>query len=167
MKSCLRLCCAAACVLGMWSTQLSADTLYVNNITGEDGYDGRAAEPVNEMNGPFRTINRAMSKARAGWTINIANTGEPYREPVSINGHQLGRQHDLPLRIIGNNAVISGERPIAIEDWSLAGRDLWMFSPPRKGWYLLLIDGRPVPEVPCPKDALELPALRPGQWCAY
>ena len=167
MKRSLRLACGVACLVALWSMDLRAETLYVNNITGEDSYDGRAAEAINEFNGPFRTIRHALEKARAGWTIVIADSGEPYREAISVSGTQLGRSVDLPLRIVGNNAVISGERLLTIEDWTLVGRDLWKFSPPRKGWYLLMIDGRPAPEVPCAKDALDRPALRPGQWCAY
>jgi hypothetical protein len=167
MKRSLRLACGIACLVAFWLLDLRAETIYVNNITGEDTYDGRAAEAVNEHNGPYRTIRHALERARSGWTVVLADTGEPYREAISVSGAQLGQSIDLPLRIVGNNAVISGERPLTIDDWTYMGRDLWRFSPPRKGWYLLLIDGRPAPEVPCAKDALVMPELRPGQWCAY
>ena len=145
----------------------AATTYFVDMLAGDDAFDGQAEVPLTDTSGPYRTITRAMRSVRAGDTLNIINRGKPYYESVELLGGRLGEEAHIPIVINGNNCVISGARPIPQGGWELAGKDLWKFSPLRKGWFQLLLNGRPVREIPCPRNARLRPELEPQTWCAW
>jgi len=64
----------------------SQNILYVNNVLGNDAYDGlspiTAGSPVN---GPKRTISNAITTALPGALIYIAATGISYVESPNVN----------------------------------------------------------------------------------
>src|SRR5579871_4227572 len=76
----------AAALTGLvgFSQVAAARDLFVNNVTGDDVLDGTAPEGQHLGQGPFRTIAKALRVAGAGDHIELANTGQPYREQVAV-----------------------------------------------------------------------------------
>jgi len=70
-------------------------TFYVDNSRRKASDEGPGTEAE-----PFKTIQRAVSRARAGDTVRIRKG--VYREAVSISGGRLG----APIRVIGEKGVV-------------------------------------------------------------
>jgi hypothetical protein len=112
---------SAAVTVGNWSP------IYVNNQTGSDDFDGRAAESAGDgKSGPLKTIMQAVRKCAVGARIEIANTGVDYRESVSIGGFKKGRA-DSPLIIDGHGAYVSGLVALAADQWISHKDDIYYF----------------------------------------
>ena len=90
---------------------------FVNNIAGSDLNDGSAPDNSIAGSGPFRTIARAMRGAGKGDTVILANTGEPYREMVSVQGGRHSGTVDFPFRLVGNGSILDGTTPIPHLQW--------------------------------------------------
>lgn len=144
-----------------------AAILYVDNRQGRDVYNGRAARPIDLASGPVRTIDRALRLAGPGDTIIVANTGVPYTGPVALAGSDNGGFEGLPLTIVGNGAIVDGSQPIDPAGWSRVAPGLWRMTPWRKGTYLLLEGGRPLPEHPRPRHLGGLEDVPDGHWTAH
>jgi len=133
--------------------------LYVNNITGDDNFDGLKAAPENDgKTGPFATIGKAFASVNTSDQIHIANTGKPYK-----GGNLLGKAggtSDKPLVINGNGALISGLDRIPGEKWipvrnGIVATDFWPMSnflksyAPIQHWIgspqIWWLDGKPAP----------------------
>ena len=107
-------------VLAINGIPADAKTIYVDNQSGADRADGLIEKPTNEFSGPVRTIKRAMQLARSGDVINIASTGVPYYESLSIVGRRLSGTTDESFRIVGNGAVLSGAHAVPETGWQKA-----------------------------------------------
>lgn len=143
-----------------------ARDIFVDNQIGEDGREGATADPAGEVSGPVATIRRAMKLAGPGDRIILANTGEPYRECVTIQGyHRSGFHASYPLTLEGNGAVLDGSIPIDDNAWESVGNDLWRTQPKRMSYQVLLLDGQPAKRIPMERGARELPELKPLEWC--
>ncbi|MAG93366.1 MAG: hypothetical protein CMJ48_06410, partial [Planctomycetaceae bacterium] len=138
-----------------------------DNLNGDDASDGRSAEASSSVAGPVRSIGRGLALARRGDTIVIANNGKPYRESIQITGHRLSGFAGTDMTVLGNGAVVTGERAVPPAAWKKLDNDLWKLVPQRKGFYLLLREGERVVEVDCPNDATRLPNLGAGEWCVW
>lgn len=166
-KSWCRSVLAAAVTVALSGSVGHAVDLYVDNAAGHDRFDGRFALPTGRVEGPVRTIRRALFLARPGDRILLADTGAPYYESLSLTGARHDGFSEAPLTIVGNGATLSGARMLPPEAWRYRGGDLWTFTPFRKGYYLLLLEGKPVPEIVAPTDAPAMPELPVGHWCAW
>jgi len=101
--------------------------VHVNNLTGSDAFDGCAAVPAGDGKaGPFKTIMQAVRKCAAGARIEIAHTGEDYRETVSIEGLKKGLA-DAPLIIDGHGAYVTGLVKLSPEQWVPFKGDVYYF----------------------------------------
>ncbi len=113
-------------------------TLYVNNRTGNDTFDGRAAEPAADGKaGPFATIMKAVSMAPVSAHIEIANTGMDYREYVRVEHNARGTP-GAPFVIDGHGATVSGLLEVPAERWTRLKDDIYWFKN-------MLPDGKPGP----------------------
>lgn len=148
-----------------------ADVFYVDNLQGNDGFDGRSDHPVGRITGPTKTISRALRLARGGDTIIVANTGTPYYESLSLAGPKSSGYRGLPFTIVGNGAIVDGSRRVPPRAWKRIGANLWRFVPWRKGYFQLLLNDKPVPEFreKVPRtNATGLSAKIPaGQWTVW
>jgi Right handed beta helix region len=149
------------------STPCLATDLYVDNLRGSDGYDGRSASPVSDVNGPTKTVTRAVQLARAGDRIIIHNTGVAYYEGISLVGGRHSGFPALPFAIVGNGAVLDGSRAVGPRMWRRVGPDLWKLVPWRKGHFQLIENDKPVPEVRLPQRPDSLPKIPVGRWFAW
>jgi hypothetical protein len=153
--------------IGPAVTAARAATYFVDNRMGDNSFDGSTPEPTDTRTGPMRTIAHALKRARGGDTIMIANRGFPYYESISLTGARIGASGAGTLQIFGNGATLTGARPVPPQSWTEVGRELWKFTPWRKGHYRLLLKEEPVPEAPAAKDWTALQALPPGQWAVF
>lgn len=141
---------------------------FVDNRVGDDGFDGQSELPLGGRQGPFLSINKALTKVHAADTIHIANQGLPYYEALSLSGARCSGFGFQSFRILGHGAVLSGARPIPPDAWNEADVvNLWHFTPRRKGWYQLINGTQALPEVFVPRSATALPEIPAGHWCAW
>ena len=101
----MRLALSLLC-LGLCDLAVGGD-LFVSNVAGDDRRDGRAGRLVEAGHGPVRSIGKALRLAAAGDRIIVENTGEPYRETLSMMGARQGASPVGPLVIEGRGAVLA------------------------------------------------------------
>ncbi len=154
-------------VMLLQSPLVSARVIYVDNLRGNDMFDGTTQAAINSYTGPVRTVGRGLQRMRPGDTLSIANTGRPYYESMELVGGKFSGQPLHPVTIEGNGAELNGSFPVPPQAWRKVGEQLWKITPVRKGFYLLILDNKPLPEVPVPAGARELPEIPAGQWAAW
>lgn len=98
------------------SFQLHGVELYVNNVSGNDSYDGLSQLALPDNRGPLKTINAAIKNAGPGDTIQITPTGTLYRQTASFYGHK-GGEPGKPITLDGNGVTLSGAEPCASDGW--------------------------------------------------
>jgi hypothetical protein len=153
--------------IGGRSEIANAATLYVDNLRGDDAFDGTTAVPQGVRLGPVRSIQRAMERARKGDAILIVNNGIPYYESLSLIGSRHSGNPSAPFVIDGNGCIISGARAVPAGAWQSLPEFLWKLSPWKKGHAQLLLGQAVVPEHPCPRNAKSLPKIPAGSWSVW
>jgi len=127
---CLSAACLSAFLCGAARgepPQAERAVVHVNNLTGSDDFNGCAAAPAGDGKaGPFKTIMQAVRRCAAGARIEIAHTGEDYRETVSIEGFKKGLA-DAPLIIDGHGAYVTGLVKLSPEQWVSFKGDVYYF----------------------------------------
>jgi hypothetical protein len=136
-----------------------ARDIYVNNIIGDDQNSGRTAVPNAEF-GPVRSIKRALKLAYFGDHIVIENTGEPYRECLTLHGHRHSGSSLNPFVIEGNGAVLEGTGEIPEAAWEHVQQSTFRFRPSHHGHQQLYRNGELLPRV----SSTQLDALAPHSW---
>jgi hypothetical protein len=145
----------------------SARDIFVDNVAGDDRFDGALASTGSGGSGPIRTIACALRKAQKADRIIIAATDQPYRESLTL---QAGRHSGItghPFEIVGNGAILEGAGPVPPDAWEHAHGGVFRFPPRRMSYQMLFLDGKPVDRVAVPRSALALPELQPLQWCLF
>lgn len=146
------------------ASSVAARDIYVDNQSGNDTLTGRSPGAQGRGNGPVRTIAKAMRLATPGDHIVLADTGEPYREQVTIQGGpRSGISGNVPLILEGNGAVIDGSVPVPDEAWEGVGGDVFRFAPEIKSHQSLWVEGETTTRLPVSGNVL--PKLEPLQWC--
>ncbi|MHC4399790.1 MAG: right-handed parallel beta-helix repeat-containing protein [Planctomycetota bacterium] len=160
--------CAACWLLVLWqaSTTLARD-IYVDNFAGDDAFTGQQPRSMSDMSGPVRSINRALKLARQGDRIVLKNTGEPYRESISVVGSRHSGYSARPLIIEGNGAILDGSAPVPAEAWEHYRGPVFRFRPPRLAYQQLFQNDRPVDRVIASRESDDPPPLGPLQWCLF
>lgn len=154
---------AAAVAAG--ANSASASDIYVNNVLGNDRSNGRRPEP-GEF-GPVRTIARALQLAQAGDRIVLADSGQPYRESISLVGSRHSGAAGRPFVLDGNGAILEGSAPVPPDAWQHYRGHVFRFQPPGTAFQQLLLGALPAPRVPAHDRDPEPPFLQPLQWCLY
>jgi len=154
----------AAALLGLLGSPGLARDIFVNNQTGDDVRDGSLAVAQGIL-GPCRTIAKALRIAQRGDQIVIANTGQPYRESITIQGPRHSGSERFPFTITGNGATLDGTMSLAGATWEYAGHNTFRTRPPYLSFQQLFLDNQPaVRRQPSPGNA---PELQPRQWCLF
>ncbi len=144
-----------------------ADIIFVNNVTGDDQFNGLASEIRTQIDGPVATIGRAVKIATGTDSIVIANTGEPYVESVTLNRPDQAGSEAYPIIIEGNGATMRGAARLPDGVWRRVGEGTYRYQPFRKGHYQLVVNGKVAVEARADRSADAPPALQPLQWCAH
>jgi hypothetical protein len=149
------------------ATQVAARDIFVDNVAGDDHSRGLQSATIGS-DGPVRTIARALALALPRDRIMLANTGQPYRESISLVGGDHSGVPYEPFVLDGNGATLDGTALVPPSAWEFAGvGDVFRFRPPKMAHQLLYLEGRPLVRVPLAPGAEALPALAPLEWCLW
>src|SRR5262245_14854484 len=96
-----------ACILLITSSAVARD-IFVDNMLGDDRRGGSVAAPTGDGGGPCQSIAKALRIALPGDRIIVANTGQPYRESITVQGPRHSGSERYPTTIIGNGATLDG-----------------------------------------------------------
>lgn len=140
-----------------------ARDLIVDNLRGSDSQNDRGLIAGPATYGPYRSINRALAGAQTGDRIVLTNTGEPYRESISLNGLRHSGYPGAPFEIIGNGATLDGTVAPGMERWRPVGGDVWQLEPTPPGYGLLVHGGRPLRKIETTAGG-DLDGLEPLSW---
>jgi hypothetical protein len=155
---------AAAWILVLWMFGSgAARDVYVNNVAGNNASDGGRADAEAES-GPVRTLERAFQLVERGGRVLLTNTGEPYREMISLSDVNQRGYPDQPLVIVGNGAVLDGTVVAAPGAWRHENDNIFSFRPRRLAFQQLFRDGRPLRHVRATTFAGAVVALEPLDW---
>ena len=157
----------ASVLVAVGASPVRAVTFYVNNLSGNDGYSGRAAQLGGLRIGPVRTINRALRLARRGDRIELANTGQPYRESITFFGRRNSGIDGHPFVFEGNGAIVEGADPVPHTAWRPYSNYILSFRPPGLTYQQLFRDARPLTRRPVTNAAKGLPELKPLEWALH
>jgi len=164
----MRFTLAAACLVTcLHYNVVSARDIYVDNLVGNDEFDGLHSVVSDSRTGPVQSLRRAMHIARFGDQINLTRTGAIYYDSLSLTGSRHSGTPNYPFTLIGNGATLSGMRAVPPEGWRKAGTDVWKLTLTRKGFYRLLRDGVPLPESKPEDIENPLASLAAGEWVAW
>jgi hypothetical protein len=153
-------------VLACASSLLARD-IHVDNLGGDDRNSGGSPQSSGTGGGPCRTIGRALQLATVGDRIVLANTGEPYRECITLQAARHSGSPERPFVLQGNGATLEGAASVHPDGWQHAGDSVFYFQPARTSFQQLFLDGVPLPRVPVDNNELRLPTLPPFHWCLF
>lgn len=164
----MRFILAAACLITCLQGGLvSARDIFVDNLVGDDLFDGLNSVVSDSRTGPVQTLRRAMHLARFGDQIILTRPGAVYYDSLSLTGTRHSGTQQYPFTLIGNGAILSGMRAVPPEGWRKTGPDVWKLTLTRKGFYRLLRDGVPLPESKPADIENPLASLAAGEWVAW
>jgi hypothetical protein len=95
-----------------------ARDLFVDNVAGNNENNGLLARNAAPGVGPLRSISAALRRVEPGDRIVIANTRQPYRECLTVQGARHSGSPRRPFVIEGNGAILDGS---AAPDGRFAG----------------------------------------------
>lgn len=154
----------------IWALLLSAAAgrdIYVNNLGGDDTFSGRQSESMADLSGPVRSIAKALRLAQQGDRIVLENTGQAYRESVSLVGSRHSGYSFQRFVIAGNGAILDGSAPVPAEAWEHYQGLVYRFRPPQLAHQQLFLNEKPIARVAVSGSAGEPPELEPLQWCLH
>jgi len=151
-------------VIWACSAALARD-ICVDNLAGDDRNDGRYPRGSTGMDGPVRTIERALRLAQSGDRVVLAKNAEPYRESISLVGSRRSGLSFRDFVLQGNGAVLDGSAPVPPDAWQYYRDATFRFRPPHLEYQQLFLNDRPAPRVIAGPLAGAPPELQPGQWC--
>ncbi|NLS95623.1 MAG: hypothetical protein GXX96_26110 [Planctomycetaceae bacterium] len=141
--------------------------IHVNNLAGNDRYLGIRPESLNDQAGPVKTIARALEIAIPGDRIVLANTGQPYRESLTLFGSRHSGSETRPLTIQGNGVILEGADEIDADSWQHVYDNVFRFRPRHLAYQQLFLDHRPLVRILCTHPCTTPPELQPLEWCLY
>jgi hypothetical protein len=144
-----------------------ARDIFVSNTEGDNRFTGQYSQNLPDLTGPVRTISRALKLAHRGDRIVVKNTGEAYRESLSLVGGRHSGDSYAPFTIEGNGAILDGSAPVPPKVWEHYRGPVFRFRPPRLDHQQLFLDDRPVPRVIADRLADDPPELKPLEWCLW
>ncbi len=140
--------------------------IFVDNIAGDDAFVGDFPTATTNVNGPVRTIGKALKLTLPGDRIVLAVTPAPYRECIALQGERHSGYAGRPLVLEGNGAILDGSEPVPDEAWEFVAGDVFRFQPARMAYQQLLRDGKPVVRNTAPRGE-KFPELGKLEWCLH
>lgn len=156
---------AAALLIGSASGVLARD-IFVDNVAGDDRREGESAQINGRAGGPVRSIGRALNLAARGDRIVIADSGQPYRESITLQAGRHSGVPSKPFTLLGNGAVLDGSAPVPADAWQHVEGNVFRFRPKRPTFQLLFLDGKPAQRRFVNRDE-GFPDLQPSEWCLH
>jgi hypothetical protein len=166
MRTTARYLTVTMALLVLVSPTLAGD-IFVSNTAGDNRFTGQYAKSSPDLTGPVRTISRALERAHRGDRIVVANTGQPYRESLSLMGGRHSGDTFTPFIIQGNGAVLDGSATVPAKLWEHYRGPVFRFRPPRLEHQQLFLNDRPASRVVVDRLADAPPELKPLEWCLW
>ena len=141
------------------ASPISARDWFVDNLSGSDSGNGTRVAPL-------KTIAKALQRAETGDRLVLNNTGQPYRESITIHGFRHSGTSFSPFQIVGNGAVLDGRKTIDSTRWELYEDNIFRFRPPSLAHQMLYRDDVPAPHR-IVKSRDELSNLETGEWALF
>ncbi|HVX13522.1 MAG TPA: right-handed parallel beta-helix repeat-containing protein [Pirellulales bacterium] len=141
----------------------AAATVYVDNAVGDDRHEGAQPSSI-DGDGPVRTLRRALQVCRAGDRVLLANTGEPYRETISLSTAAHCGNALSPFIIDGQGATLEGTEAVPRDAWENERGPVFRFRPPRTSYQQLFLDGKPATQRKMLAGETHFPKLQPLEW---
>ncbi len=141
----------------------TARDIIVDNVRGDDLNLGLAHDSVVHYGGPCRSIAKALRLARPGDRIVLTDTGEPYRESISLEGARHSGAAATPFILHGGGAILDGSVEVPHEHWEHFEGEVFRVRPRRMAYQQLFLEGRPVDYRPLEQE-LTLPELDRLEW---
>jgi hypothetical protein len=141
----------------------AAHDLFVNNLAGDDLFDGRWPDGRGAGSGPVKTLRQAIWLADTGDQITLANTGVPYHESVTLFGDRNSGGAVKPFTIDGSGAVLDGTVAIPDDEWHFDHGNVFRYRPERMAYQQLYIGGKPAVRRVAGADGA-VPDLKPLEW---
>ena len=148
------------------STRAMCRDIFVNNLSGDDRRTGEQEESLSALQGPVRSIARALRAAGPSDRIVIANTGEPYRESVTLQGARHSGSEAFPFTIEGNGATLDGTAPVHPGSWRVVADHVSEWTPQHFDFHQLFIAGKLAQFRPIYSPFM-LSELEPQQWTTW
>jgi hypothetical protein len=139
--------------------------IFVDNLLGDDRRGGSSATVASEGVGPCRSIAKALRITQPGDRIVIANTGQPYREGITLQGPRHSGSDRFPTTIVGNGATLDGTMPLADAIWEFVGNNTFRTHPAHMSFQQLFVGEQPLPRRQPPPG--QFPVLEPREWCLH
>jgi hypothetical protein len=146
---------------------LLARDIYVSNTQGSNYFDGNQAVAYSNVTGPVKTITRALELARRGDRIIIQDTGQPYRESITLSGPRHSGTASLPFTISGNGAVLDGSVAVPTDTWEFYRGETFRFRPKRKTYLQLFFNSKPLVKRQIDANTDGPPDLKTLEWCMH
>lgn len=157
----------ATLLLLVLPTASAGRDIHVNNVSGDDGATGHHAETMPDRTGPVRTIARALRLAYGSDRVVVANTGQVYRESITLFGSRHSGTPAEPFVIDGNGSILDGSAPVPPEAWSHYRDSTYRFRPLSADYQQLFYAGRPLLRAFASRYADVPPRLEPMRWCLH
>jgi hypothetical protein len=154
---------SALAALGSASTGYARDW-YVDNVAGDNRWDGSVSKRQGDIFGPLRDIRMALHRATAGDRIVLIKNDEPYRECISLVGNRHSGTVFSPFIIEGNNAILDGSQATGEFDWQPLGGDLYRLPLSESASQILFLDGIPALRAPTLGPLRQERDLPPRSW---
>jgi hypothetical protein len=148
---------------------VNAATYYVDNIRGNDHYDG-LAEKVSGATGPFKSLLKGVKSLKAGDSLKLVPTKQAYHESLILKN--LKGTSEKPVIIDGGMSVLCGSKALNPAEWTFKNgvfaKNLYLRNNALKR-YFLLVDktinrmGRR-PKFNGNRSLKTTAELTPGQW---
>lgn len=158
--------CITVFLLLSASSTGEARDIFVDNVAGDDRRDGSTERVNGRAGGAVRSLRRALELASGSDRIILADSGEPYRESVTL---QAGKHTGIPTRpftIAGNGATLDGSAPVPDDAWKHVEGNVFRFRAPRTSFQVLFLAGKPLARRFVDREA-GFPELQPLEWCLF
>jgi hypothetical protein len=153
-------------VLVLIASSAVARDVFVNNQIGDDTFAGGSAQPTID-DGPVRTLAKALRLAVSGDHVVLANTGEAYREPLSLMGGCHSGNYFGPFVVQGNGAILDGSMAIPPAAWERVKGDVFRFQPRLLHFQQLFLNDRPARRRPIDPARPTPTLLDPLEWSLH
>lgn len=136
--------------------------LIVDNVRGNDAQNDRGLVPGPATYGPYRSVTRALAGAQSGDRIVLTNTGQPYRECLSLVGPKHSGIASKPFEIVGNGATLDGTTAPTANQWKPLAEDVWALRNSPPAYAILTREGKLLNR--SANSSGDLTALQPMEW---
>lgn len=104
--------------------------------------------------------------AQRGDRIVIADSGQPYREQLTLQAGRHSGRPTRPFTIVGNGATLDGSAAVPDDAWQHVEGNVFRFRPRRTTFQILFLKGKPSQQRHVILDE-GFPDLQPLEWCLH